>query len=114
MYTISKKSTKKAWARAFAEPGKEFPLTQLPIISGKIPDGLRGTLYRNSPARLERGDKRVGHWFDGDGAILAVNFTESPVSISKPKLLCKQTSNKISILQNHNLLKMPKTLSKVG
>ncbi|WP_341530517.1 carotenoid oxygenase family protein [Nostoc sp. UHCC 0302] len=77
MTTISEKLTKKAWASAIAEPGKEFPLTQLPIISGKIPDGLRGTLYRNGPARLERGGKRVGHWFDGDGAILAVHFTDA-------------------------------------
>jgi len=40
-----------------------------------IPEGLRGSLYRNGPARLERGGVRVGHWFDGDGAILAVHFT---------------------------------------
>jgi len=26
---------------------------------------------------LERGGVRVGHWFDGDGAILAVNFTDA-------------------------------------
>lgn len=77
MQTIDKESTQKAWAGAIAEPGKEFSLTQLPILSGKIPDGLRGTLYRNGPARLERGGKRVGHWFDGDGAILAVNFTDA-------------------------------------
>ncbi len=76
MYRLNTKSTKKAWAGAIAEPGKEFPLTQLPILSGKIPDGLRGTLYRNGPARLERGGKRMGHWFDGDGAILAVHFTD--------------------------------------
>ncbi|MFN6570558.1 carotenoid oxygenase family protein [Dendronalium sp. ChiSLP03b] len=76
MQTIEKKSTKKAWAGAIAKPATEFPLTQLPIISGKIPDGLRGTLYRNGPARLERGGMPVGHWFDGDGAILAVHFTD--------------------------------------
>ncbi|WP_118171674.1 carotenoid oxygenase family protein [Nostoc sphaeroides] len=77
MHTIEKKSTTKAWAGAIAKPAKEFPPTQLPIISGKIPDGLRGTLYRNGPARLERGGIRMGHWFDGDGAILAVNFTDA-------------------------------------
>ncbi|MEJ6484786.1 carotenoid oxygenase family protein [Nostoc punctiforme UO1] len=77
MQTITNGSTKKAWAGAIAEPGKEFPLTQLPILSGKIPDGLRGTLYRNGPARLERGGMRMGHWFDGDGAILAVHFTDA-------------------------------------
>ncbi|HBC41128.1 MAG TPA: hypothetical protein DCZ88_04315, partial [Pseudanabaena sp.] len=37
---------------------------------------LKGSLYRNGPARLERGGMQVGHWFDGDGAILAVHFAE--------------------------------------
>ncbi|MBE9003773.1 carotenoid oxygenase family protein [Fortiea sp. LEGE XX443] len=77
MQIIDQKSTKKAWASAIAQPAKEFPLTPLPILSGKIPEGLRGTLYRNTPARLERAGMRVGHWFDGDGAILAVNFTDT-------------------------------------
>ncbi|WP_066424934.1 carotenoid oxygenase family protein [Anabaena sp. 4-3] len=80
MHTLAQKSTKKAWSGAVAEPAKEFPLTQLPVIFGKIPEGLRGTLYRNGPARLERGGMRVGHWFDGDGAILAVHFTDAGAS----------------------------------
>ncbi|PZO37746.1 MAG: hypothetical protein DCF19_17925 [Pseudanabaena frigida] len=65
-----------SWAKAIAQPAKEFPLTQLSTISGKIPEGLQGSLYRNGPARMERGGLRVGHWFDGDGAILAVHFAE--------------------------------------
>jgi carotenoid cleavage dioxygenase-like enzyme len=77
MHTLEKKSTKKAWANAIAQTGTEFPPTELPILSGNIPEGLRGTLYRNGPARLERGGIHVGHWFDGDGAILAVNFTNT-------------------------------------
>lgn len=76
MHTIKKKSTKKAWAGAIAQPAIEFPLTPLPILAGNIPSGLRGTLYRNGPGRLERGGRPVGHWFDGDGAILAVDFTD--------------------------------------
>ncbi|ABA21788.1 Retinal pigment epithelial membrane protein [Trichormus variabilis ATCC 29413] len=80
MQIIDKKSSKKAWASALTEPAKEFPLTQLSIISGNIPEGLRGTLYRNGPARLERGRMLAGHWFDGDGAILAVNFTDGGVN----------------------------------
>ncbi|MEA5510075.1 carotenoid oxygenase family protein [Crocosphaera sp. UHCC 0190] len=63
------------WSKAIAEPAQEFPLKPLPILSGQIPDGLRGTLYRNGPGRLERGGQKVGHWFDGDGAILAVHFS---------------------------------------
>jgi carotenoid cleavage dioxygenase-like enzyme len=80
MYTISKPSTRKAWAKVIAQPATEFPATGLPVLSGKIPDGLRATLYRNGPARLERGGVRMGHWFDGDGAILAVKFTDAGVT----------------------------------
>ena len=76
MQITDKKSNKKAWARAISQPATEFAAAQLPILAGRIPDGLRGTLYRNGPARLERNGIRVGHWFDGDGAILAVNFTD--------------------------------------
>ena len=77
MTTTTQPSTKKAWAKAITQPAKEFPLTPLPIISGKIPVGLRGTLYRNGPGRLECGGMQMGHWFDGDGAILAVHFTDA-------------------------------------
>jgi all-trans-8'-apo-beta-carotenal 15,15'-oxygenase len=76
MKTDSKISSKKSWAKSLARPAAEFPLTQLSVKTGKIPDGLRGTLYRNGPARLQRGGMNAGHWFDGDGAILAVDFTD--------------------------------------
>lgn len=74
MQTVEK-SSKKAWAKAFQKPATEFPLTPLSIIDGEIPASLNGTLYRNGPARFERGGISVGHWFDGDGAILAVHFS---------------------------------------
>jgi carotenoid cleavage dioxygenase-like enzyme len=62
------------WSRCVAAPGEPFPSTALVVRSGRLPPGLRGTLYRNGPARLERGGIHVGHWFDGDGAVLAVRF----------------------------------------
>ncbi len=74
MQTVQK-SSKKAWAKAFQKPATEFPLTPLSIIEGEIPANLNGTLYRNGPGRFERGGISIGHWFDGDGAILAVHFT---------------------------------------
>lgn len=77
MTTTLKPVTRRAWAQAIAQPASEFPPTPLPILSGKIPEHLRGSLYRNGPARLERGGVRVGHWFDGDGAILGVHFTDA-------------------------------------
>lgn len=73
-------STQPAWAQALAQPAQEFPLTPLPILSGNIPPGLRGSLYRNGPGRLTRGGERVGHWFDGDGAVLGVHFTDEGAS----------------------------------
>lgn len=66
----------KTWSKAIAQPAAEFPVTPLSLLSGQIPPGLRGSLYRNGPGRLSRGKHRVGHWFDGDGAILAVHLGE--------------------------------------
>ncbi len=63
------------WSRAIAKPATEFGPTLLPTVSGQLPTGLRGTLYRNGPGRLQRSDQTVEHWFDGDGGILAVRFT---------------------------------------
>ncbi len=80
MHVIDKLSTRKAWSKAIAKPATEFAEANLAIISGSIPDCLRGTLYRNGPARLERGGIRVGHWFDGDGAILGVYFGDEGVT----------------------------------
>jgi carotenoid cleavage dioxygenase-like enzyme len=65
------------WAQAIAQPAQEFGPIPLHVLSGRIPAGLRGSLYRNGPASLERGERRVGHWFDGDGGILAVHFTNA-------------------------------------
>ncbi len=73
-------TTKPRWNEALARPAAEFPHTSLPILAGEIPSGLRGTLYRNGPGRLERSGKRVGHWFDGDGAILAIKFADGAAS----------------------------------
>lgn len=77
MTSTAKPTYSSTWAAANAQPAAEFPPTELSVLAGDIPAGLRGSLYRNGPGRLHRGDHRVGHWFDGDGAILAVHFTEA-------------------------------------
>ncbi|NYZ16279.1 carotenoid oxygenase [Azospirillum sp. RWY-5-1] len=41
------------------------PLT----VTGRIPAGLAGSLYRNGPARQVVGGQRYHHWFDGDGMV---------------------------------------------
>jgi all-trans-8'-apo-beta-carotenal 15,15'-oxygenase len=63
-----------SWYGAIAKPSQEFELQPLSIVAGKIPGGLRGSFYRNGAGRLGRGGIPAGHWFDGDGAILAVHF----------------------------------------
>jgi all-trans-8'-apo-beta-carotenal 15,15'-oxygenase len=80
MTTTAKTSNRKAWGGAIARPAEEFSLTPLSLLSGRIPEGLIGSLYRNGPARLERNGLKVGHWFDGDGAVLAVHFNRDGAS----------------------------------
>jgi len=63
------------WFKALETPAREFPLMPLPVLAGHLPPSLKGSLYRNGPAALQRGGQKVGHWFDGDGAVLAVHFT---------------------------------------
>ncbi len=46
-------------------------------IEGRVPRDLRGTLYRNGPARFNIGTRP--HWFDGIGAVSAVRFDEHGV-----------------------------------
>lgn len=76
MVATEQQTALRAWSKAIARPAHEFDLQPLTVLSGQIPAGLRGSLYRNGPARLERGGVRVGHWFDGDGAVLGVHFRE--------------------------------------
>jgi carotenoid cleavage dioxygenase-like enzyme len=64
------------WQKCISTTAIEFGPEPLPILQGAIPPGLRGTFYRNGPGRLRRGNQRVGHWFDGDGAILSVHFQD--------------------------------------
>ncbi len=58
---------------AFAAPAK---------ITGKWPQKLVGTLYRNGPAQHEVHGYRYHHWFDGDGMLQAFNMTGSGVNHS--------------------------------
>ncbi len=51
-----------------------------PPITGTLPHDLRGTFYRNGPARHERAGHRYHHWFDGDGMVQAFRFDGGRVS----------------------------------
>ena len=49
-------------------------------IEGSIPPQLRGTFYRNGPAKHVVGTVRYQHWFDGDGMVQAFRFSDAGVS----------------------------------
>jgi all-trans-8'-apo-beta-carotenal 15,15'-oxygenase len=61
-------------------------------VRGKIPTGLRGTLYRNGAARFSLGSTQYHHWFDGDGMVQAFTFEAGRAShrgvlLQTPKLI---------------------------
>ncbi|BAW97388.1 retinal pigment epithelial membrane protein [[Synechococcus] sp. NIES-970] len=101
-------SSRRAWSQLFQAPGRAFALTPLPILQGKVPGALRGTLFRNGPGRLVRGQKTMGHWFDGDGSILGVYFTETGVQaqyryVETPYLQQEATADTL-LLPNYGTL----------
>ena len=50
-----------------------------PRIEGKIPNGLKGTLYRNGPGRFERDGYRKSNILDGDGMVQAFRIIDGKV-----------------------------------
>jgi all-trans-8'-apo-beta-carotenal 15,15'-oxygenase len=48
-------------------------------VEGKLPAGLRGTLYRNGPGQFGQFGKRYSHPFEADGAVTAVQFAGGKV-----------------------------------
>ena len=50
-----------------------------PNIEGKLPESLRGTLYRNGPGRFKLGGVQKEHLLDGDGMIQTFEFVDGKV-----------------------------------
>ena len=85
------------WRLGVADVPGDIAPSRLRLVQGKSPAGLRGTLYRNGPARFRRGGSASGHWFDGDGLIrswriddggarLAARFVDTPKRRQEEKL----------------------------
>lgn len=43
---------------------------------GQLPADLSGTIFYNGPGRLQIGEQKYGHWFDGDGMVCALTFKD--------------------------------------
>lgn len=68
-----------AFSSSFTNVAQAYGPTQV-RFDNPLPDELSGTLYRNGPARMQRGHTRYEHWFDGDGMLHAFNLQSSTVT----------------------------------
>lgn len=73
---------RRALQRASETVTVEHRAVRLSCTQGAVPRALRGTLFRNGPGRLERGDVHYNHPFDGDGMITRFAFDEGEVVYS--------------------------------
>lgn len=65
------------WHAGYATaPTTGFDPAPMRLVSGKAPAGLSGVLYRNGPAQFAYGGAFASHWFDGDGMIQRIAFTD--------------------------------------
>ncbi|KAL3146000.1 hypothetical protein ABBQ38_015360 [Trebouxia sp. C0009 RCD-2024] len=62
------------WAAAFTSQFQEYDYWTTKV-EGRIPETLRGTLFRNGPGRFERGGQKYEHMLDGDGYVCAFSFS---------------------------------------
>ncbi|MFK8043447.1 carotenoid oxygenase family protein [Congregibacter sp.] len=67
------------WSIGF--DGVEEDLPPLAMrVQGQLPAECAGRLYRNGPARYQRGGRRYEHWFDPDGMVQAFDLSPQGVS----------------------------------
>ncbi|HBM89184.1 MAG TPA: hypothetical protein DD437_11605 [Rhodobiaceae bacterium] len=79
------------WLKLLATGIEERQPTPL-RTEGKIPDALRGTLYRNGPGLFRRGGETKGNILDGDGMVQALRFDNGGTThqcrfVQTPKLI---------------------------
>jgi all-trans-8'-apo-beta-carotenal 15,15'-oxygenase len=64
------------WSQGVPREHGFEPLT----VEGRIPDELRGTLYRNGPGQFEQFGRRYSHPFEADGALTALRIDDHGAS----------------------------------
>jgi carotenoid cleavage dioxygenase-like enzyme len=57
------------WTLGMADVEADIAPTGLTRVHGRAPADLKGTLFRNGPAKFRRPGGSAGHWFDGDGMV---------------------------------------------
>ena len=51
----SEEQLRRDWTAAFESQPLEFDRMAVPVVSGAVPEDLRGTLFKNGPALFSRG-----------------------------------------------------------
>ena len=102
-HVLAETATGDAWADEFARALRGDPLwlgwqsagadriDSSVRVEGRLPEELRGILYRVGPAVHERFGLRYHHWFEGDGMLQEYRFHDAGVShrgrvLETPKL----------------------------
>ncbi len=67
------------WLAGWETVSDDLPRRAL-MLEGRLPKGLRGTLFRNGPGRFDRNGFRYRHWFDGDGLLQAWRLGDDAVT----------------------------------
>lgn len=63
------------WAQQYISVDGEFSYW-IDTVDGKLPPDLVGSLFRNGPARFDRGGQKYASLLDGDGYISRFTFLE--------------------------------------
>jgi beta,beta-carotene 9',10'-dioxygenase len=79
MATAMSQTTKTDSRLGFTSLDEETVVDSLPV-TGAAPAWLTGGLVRVTPARLEAGDRRLSHWFDGIAMLNRFGFAGGRVS----------------------------------
>lgn len=66
-------SQDRPWAAGFRSLEEELDYA-VAEVEGRVPETLRGTLYRNGSGRNGLAGHWFPHWFDGDGMVSAIRF----------------------------------------
>jgi len=70
------------WELATADVEGDISPRILELVHGRVPEGLKGTLYRNGPAQFRRPGGSSQHWFDGDGMVRRWHIEDGRVDLA--------------------------------
>jgi beta,beta-carotene 9',10'-dioxygenase len=79
MATATSQTPQTDFELGFQSLEEETAVESLPV-SGRLPDWLHGALVRVTPAKLEVGERRLDHWFDGIAMLNRFGFADGRVS----------------------------------